>query len=108
MFMWPAGVSSGEVLGALSSGGVRLAPQTQEGSTAELEACAVAVGARRGREGNLVRTLIRSNGWCKVARSAETRQETVDEGETEKDPRRRLSGWIKAASVAGIVGAVRV
>lgn len=50
----------------------------------ELEACAVAVGARRGREGNLVRTLIRPNGWRKVARSAETRQKTVDEGEEEK------------------------
>lgn len=48
-----------------------------------MEACAGAVGARRGREGNLVRTLIRPNGWCKVARSAETRHETVDEGEKE-------------------------
>lgn len=27
------GVSSGKVLGAVGSGGVRLAPQTQEGST---------------------------------------------------------------------------
>lgn len=50
----------------------------------ELEACAVAGGARRGREGNLLRTLIRPNGWCKVARSAETRQKTVDEEEEEK------------------------
>lgn len=33
MLLWPAGVSSEEVLGALGSGGVRLAPQTQEGST---------------------------------------------------------------------------
>lgn len=50
----------------------------------EPEACAVAVGARRGREGNLVRTLIRPNGWCKVARSADTRQETVDTGDKEE------------------------
>lgn len=49
-----------------------------------MEACAVAVGARRGREGNLVRTLIRPNGWCKVARSSAPRQKTVDEGEKEK------------------------
>ena len=49
-----------------------------------MEACAVAVGARKGREGNLVRTLIRPNGWCKVARSAETRQKAVDEGETKE------------------------
>lgn len=39
----------------------------------ELEACAVAVGARRGREGNFVLTLIRPNGWCKVARSSAAR-----------------------------------
>lgn len=47
--------------------------------TVELEACAVAVGAHRGREGNLVRTLIRPNGRCKVARSAGTRQEAKTE-----------------------------
>lgn len=33
MLMRPAGVSSGEVSGAVGSGGVRLAPQTQEDST---------------------------------------------------------------------------
>lgn len=49
-----------------------------------MEACAAAVGARRGREGNLVRTLIRTNGWRKVVRSAETRQKTVDEAEKEE------------------------
>lgn len=60
-----------------------------------MEACAVAVGARRGREGNLVRTLIRTNGWRKVARSAETRQKTVDEGEKEekKSVGRGITGW---------------
>lgn len=35
----------------------------------ELEACAGAEGARRGREGNVVPALIRPNGWWKVARS---------------------------------------
>lgn len=55
-----------------------------------MEACAVAMGAHRGREGNLVRTLIRPNGWCKVARSAERRQKTVDErGKREKEEKRK-------------------
>ncbi|KAG7228345.1 hypothetical protein INR49_009209 [Caranx melampygus] len=69
------------------------------------------MGAHRGREGNLVRTLIRPNGWCKVARNAERRQKTVDEGEKrekEKERKkgerekkrtpilnRRVSGWTK-------------
>lgn len=57
----------------------------------------MAVGARKGREGNLVRTLIRPNGWCKVARSAAQRHETVDEGEEEKKKktaeRRDNCGW---------------
>lgn len=60
-----------------------------------LEACAVAVGARRGREGNLVRTLIRPNGWRKVARSAETRQKTVEKAEKEeKKVYQREPYWI--------------
>lgn len=42
------------------------------------------MGTRRGREGNLVRTLIRPNGWRKVARSSAARQETVDEVEKEE------------------------
>ena len=57
---------------------------------AELEACAVEVGARRGREGNLVRTLIRPNGWRKVARSAETRQKAADEREEDKTFQREI------------------
>lgn len=50
------------------------------------------MGARRGREGNRVRTLIRPNGWRKVARSSAARQETVDEAEKEereKEKRKR-------------------
>lgn len=62
-----------------------------------MEACAAAVGARRGREGNLVRTLIRTNGWRKVVRSAETRQKTVDEAEKEekKSSGRGITGWTR-------------
>lgn len=56
----------------------------------ELEACAIAVWERahRGREGNPVSTLIRPNGWCKVAKGCAPRHRTVDKAakkEMEKD-----------------------
>lgn len=73
-----------------------------------MEACAVAVGARRGREGNLVRTLIRPNGWCKVARSAETRQKTVGEGEEKEKKKNERRLWMGQEDESVTAASVRV
>lgn len=53
------------------------------------------MGARRGREGDLLRTLIRPNGWCKVARSSETRPKTVDEGGKEEGNLKGPHFWMR-------------
>lgn len=41
--------------------------------------------AHRGREGNLVPTLIRPNGWRKVAKGCAPRHRTVDQATKKKE-----------------------
>lgn len=41
--------------------------------------------AHRGREGNLVPTLIRPNGWRKVAKGCAPRHRTVDQAAKKKE-----------------------